>query len=422
MRIVVHTINYSPELTGIGKYTTEMCEWLAAQGHEVTVVTPPPYYPQWRVAAPHRQWRYSESELDGVRVRRAPIWIPRRPGGLSRILYELSFALFSFPLLLSEALRKPGVLMVLQPSFLNSPGAWAAARLSGARAWLHVQDFEIDLAYDLGQLKRGKSLVAAVESWMLRRFDLVSAISDRMLQRAHAKGAAAEKLFLLPNWFNPESIFPMREPSHFRARLGLPAESFVALFAGSLGAKQGLEMLIHAARLLSDLPLYFVICGEGVAGQPLRQEAHRLGNVRFLPLQPVTELNALLNLADVHLLPQRKGAAQSVFPSKLIGMLASGRPVLAMSEPGSEVAALVEGCGLRVDHEDVQGFADAIRNLVGNQEERQAMGRAARARALERFRQEAVFAAMQAELLSPGRLAWESDLAESRRALRRPSY
>ena len=140
MRIVVQTINYHPELTGIGKYTTEMCEWLAGQGHDVTVVTPPPYYPQWQIAAPYRQWAYSESVIQGVRVRRAPIWIPRRPGGVSRVLYELSFALCSFPLLVLEALRKPDLVLVIQPSFLNAPGAWLLRGWSGARAWLHVQD------------------------------------------------------------------------------------------------------------------------------------------------------------------------------------------------------------------------------------------------------------------------------------------
>jgi colanic acid biosynthesis glycosyl transferase WcaI len=76
-RILVHAINYSPELAGCAKYTTEMCEWLAARGHDVTVVVPPPYYPQWRVAAPYRKWRYATSVESGVRVRRTPIWIPK---------------------------------------------------------------------------------------------------------------------------------------------------------------------------------------------------------------------------------------------------------------------------------------------------------------------------------------------------------
>jgi colanic acid biosynthesis glycosyl transferase WcaI len=419
MRILIHTINYRPEVTGIGKYTTEMCEWLASHGNDVTVIAPPPYYPQWRVDPPYRQWRYASSIEDGVRVRRAPIWIPRRPGGLSRIVYALSFALSSFPLLVLEAFRKPEVVLVIQPSFLNSPAAWLTARCAGARAWLHVQDFEIDLAYDLGQLRRGKAFAAAVESWMVRRFDLVSSISERMLRRAQAKGADADKLFLLPNWFDAASIYPIREPSPFRARLGIPDGSPVALFSGSLGAKQGVEMIVQSAELLTDQAVHFVICGEGVAEQAIKAAAKSIANVHFLPLQPTSELNELLNLADVHLLPQRQGAVQSVLPSKLIGMLASGRPVVAMAGPGSEIAKLVDGCGVCVEHNNVDAFAAAIRMLIANREERLRMGRAARTRALHHFRQDLVLAGMQAEISTPQSEAAETSLA---RPVRRTSY
>jgi putative colanic acid biosynthesis glycosyltransferase WcaI len=422
MRIVIHTINYRPELTGIGKYTTEMCEWLVRHGHDVTVITPPPYYPQWRVEAPYHQWRYGTSHLDGVRVRRAPIWIPRRPGGLSRIAYALSFALSSLPLLLLEALRRPDLVLVIQPSFLNSPVAWLAARLGGARAWLHVQDFEIDLAYDLGQLKRGRRFAAAMECWMARRFDVVSTISERMLERARRKGIPGENLFLLPNWFDSTAIFPTQGPSPFRAQLGIPGDSPVALFSGSLGAKQGVETILQAAPFLADLDLHFVICGEGVAQAALKTAAKDSPNIHFLPLQPVADLNDLLNLADVHLLPLRKGTTHSIFPSKLIGMLASGRPVVTMAAPGSEIADLMHGCGISVDHNDVEAFAGAIRRLATNPEERQRMGVQARTRALERFRQDVALAAMNVELSAMRRPSEQPVLAHSERRLRRTTY
>jgi colanic acid biosynthesis glycosyl transferase WcaI len=422
MRIVVHTVNYRPELTGIGKYTGEMCEWLAAHGHDVTVIAPPPYYPQWRVDAPYRQWRYETSVIDNVTVRRAPIWVPRRPGGLSRIVYALSFAISSLPLLLLESLRRPDVVLVIQPSFLNSPVAWLAARLGRAAAWLHVQDFEIDLAYNLGQLTRGRSFAAAVESWITRRFDVVSTISERMLDRARRKGVDEEKLFLLPNWFDPATIYPMDQASPFRARLGIRLDSPVALFSGSLGAKQGVETILKVAPRLADLDLHFVICGEGVAEDALKIAARDSPNVHFLPLQPASDLNALLNLADVHLLPLRKGTTHSIFPSKLIGMLASGRPVVTMAAPGSEIADLMDGCGLSVDHNDLDTFAIAIRRLVTDPLERQRMGAQARTRALERFRQDVALTALSVELSTQKRRSAQPALAGSKRPVRRISY
>ena len=398
MRLLFHTINYGPELTGIGKYTGEMCAWFAARGHEVTVVAPPPYYPEWKVALGYSQWRYQTTIEENVRVRRAPIWIPKRPGGLARVLYGLSFAASSFPLMIREAWRAD-VVFVIEPSFLNAPVAWIAARIGRARTWLHIQDYELDLAYDLGQLKRGRGVARRIESMILRRFDVVSSISRRMLRRAESKGAAEEKLFLLPNFFDDATIFPQR-PGAFRKNLGIAENVPLALYSGSLGAKQGIDMILEAAKLAAKSGVQFLICGDGVASKDLRSRAKGMKNVRFLPLQPPEKLNALLNAADIHLLPQRKGASESVLPSKLIGMLASGRPVVAMARAESEVAELVEGCGLCVDHEDAQAFARAIETLAGDKEKRSAMGRIGRQRALACFRQSHVLGQFEARLFA----------------------
>ena len=395
MRILVHAINYRPELIGPAKCTAEMCEWLAAHGHDVTVVVPPPYYPKWRVVPPYSQWRYATSTESGVRVRRAPVWIPKRPGGLARVLHTLSFALFSLPILVAESLRRPDIVFVTEPSFVNLPVAWLAARLAGARAWLHIQDFEIDLAYELGQLGRGRSAAATIERWIARRFDVVSTISKSMLERACAKKIVREESFLLPNWVDVGHIRPLPEPSVFRSRLGIAEDQVVALYSGSLGAKQGIEMIVEAARYMGERPIQFVICGEGVAAASLRNAASDLTNVQFLPLQPAADLNALLNVADVHLLPQREGAKGSLFPSKLSGMLASGRPVVAMSAPGSEIAESIEGCGIRVDYGDVAAFSAAIRRLAAGRTERLEMGHRARQRALDRFRQNIILRTLE---------------------------
>lgn len=404
MRLLVYAINYRPELTGPAKYTTEMCEWFAARGHDVTAVVPPPYYPQWHVAAPYSQWRYATSKEGGVRVRRTPIWIPKQPSGLSRILHTLSFALSSLSILIAEALRGPDVVFVTEPSFLNLPAAWLAARLAGARAWLHIQDFEVDLAYDLGQLHWGRRLAAAIERWVTRRFDVVSSISKPMLERTRAKGITRE-LFLLRNWVDVQIIRPLSRPGDFRSRLGIAEDRIVALYSGSLGAKQGIEMIVEAARQIKVQQVQFVICGEGVASAALRAAAAGLSNVLFLPLQKAEDLNALLNLADIHLLPQREGAEGSLFPSKLIGMLASGRPVVAMTAAGSEIAKSIDGCGIYVDYGDIEAFSQAIRRLSAGRTERLEMGYRARQRALDRFRQDVILRNLEIAFAANGKPA-----------------
>jgi len=121
----------------------------------------------------------------------------------------------------------------------------------------------------------------------------------------------------------------------------------VALFSGSLGGKQGLMIIPQAAKKLADRKdIEFVICGDGVMKIELQSAAADLPNVHFLPLQPFERLGELLSMADIHLLPQSAGAADLVLPSKLSGMLASGRPVIATCGSGTELNSVVSECGL----------------------------------------------------------------------------
>jgi colanic acid biosynthesis glycosyl transferase WcaI len=370
------------------------------------VVAPPPYYPQWIIKAPYRSWRYSSEMLDGVFVRRCPIWLPARPGGLARIAYALSFALTSLPAMLYEGLRGADVAIVTEPSLINSPVTLVAARIAGALASLHIQDFEIDLAYDLGQVRRGRSLVARVESWAMKRFDVVSSISHRMLEKARSKGVAAESLCLLPNSVDLAEIHPLPYPSPLRKELGIPADRVIALFSGSLGAKQGIETIVDAARILeSDPGLLFVICGDGVGADSLRERGRGLANVRFLPLQRAEHLNDLLNLADFHLLPQQPQAAGSVLPSKLSGMLASGRPIVATCRAGSEIADIVSACGIITTPGDPEALALAIRSLAADPAARFRMGQSARSQAVQSFCQDSTLHKFERELFDRMRSA-----------------
>jgi colanic acid biosynthesis glycosyl transferase WcaI len=396
MRIVVHSIFYRPDLTGVAKYTTEMCEWLAARGHDITVIAPPPYFPQWRVRPPYRPWKYVSELLDGVRVWRSPLWVPRKPRGLNRILYSLSFFLFSLPLAVAAAVRLPDVIVAVEPSLFSAISAWMTARLTGSALWLHIQDYEVDLAFDLGQLRWGRRWAQAFESWLMGRFDIVSSITARMLEKAHAKGVREERLTLLPNWFDPDTICPYTGEARIRRELGVGPLEVIVLFAGSLGAKQGLEVLVDAAR--STPGAVFVVCGEGVMAERLRSRASDLTNVKFLPLQPAQRLNELLNTADIHALPQDPSASGSVMPSKIIGMLASGRPIVAAAARGTEIAELIEGCGVRVNPGDCSAFSRAVIDLADSLTERRRLGEAGRRRALSMFRSAVILPHLESEM------------------------
>lgn len=410
MRILLYGINYSPEPVGIGKYSGELAAWLAVRGHRVRVLTAQPYFPSWRLGNddPSVKNVYGHGWRDGVEVWRCPLWVPRRPSGLTRLLHLASFALASFPLVLAQRRWRPDVVFTVAPAFFCAPGALLLTRLCGARcaSWLHIQDFELDAAFELGLL-RGAWLRGLAERWerrTLRGFTRVSTISDAMARRVGQKGVDAGRIVVLPNWVDLEAIRPQepeeRATNPYRRALGLPEGALVLQYSGSMNKKQGLELLVAVIRELADLPnLIWLLAGEGPTKEALAQATAGLEQVRLLPLQPAANLNDWLNLADVHLLPQKAGAADLVLPSKLLGILASGRPLVASSPASSELGQLAEQAGLRVEPEDPRAFAAALRRLVADAALRGRLGHQARQLAVERFGQEPVLRELERTLL-----------------------
>ena len=393
MRLIIYGINYRPELTGIGKYSGEMAEWLVSRGHEVRVVTAPPYYPQWSVSGGYSAWRYRRERLSGVDVWRCPLWIPSSPSGLKRILHLASFAVSSFPVMLLQLSWRPNIILVIEPPLFCAPTSLIVSRFCRAHSWLHIQDFEVDAAFDLGVLSspRLRRLVLKVESWLMSKFDRVSTISTQMINRLQTKSVPSEKQILFPNWVDIEHIYPIKSPSEFRGQLGISPSSIIFLYSGNMGEKQGLEVVIEAARRLAgSRDIVFVMCGHGAAYRRLRDLADGLKNIHWLILQPLDKLNELLNMADVHLLPQRADAADLVMPSKLTGMLASGRPVLATAMEGTQIAEVLESAGVIVPPENLDLFVNAIVDLAGNTEQRQQLGENARAYAVNHLGRDAV--------------------------------
>lgn len=380
-----------------------MARWLAEQGHEVRVITAPPYYPEWAVHAGYTAGAYKREAWHGVDVIRCPIWVPRKVSGLKRLLHLASFALSSLPVALAQFRWRPDVVWTVEPALFTAPGALLAAKLSGARSWLHVQDFEVDAAFAMGLLKGEglRKLVLRCESWLLRRFDRVSTISYRMLELAARKGVEEDRLVHFPNWVDISGITPLQRPSSYRAELGIPQDAVVVLYSGNMGAKQGLEILADTAHALSDDPrIFFILCGQGVGKDDLVQRCRDLVNVRFLPLQPVECLNELLGAADLHVLPQRADAADLVLPSKLTGMLASGRAVIATADAATELGQVILqwGTGELVPPEDGAALSEALRRLADDPERRRAMGHAARGYAERELHADTILGRLEEQL------------------------
>lgn len=406
MKLLVISMNFSPELTGIGKYSGEMAEGLVDRGHELMVVCAPPYYPAWRIDAAYPSHAYRrETPRPGLTVWRCPLWVPHRPSGLRRLLHQLSFVLASLPLLLWLALRwRPALVFAVAPATFVAPAAWLTAKLAGARSWLHVQDLELDAAFGMGLL-RGERLersCLAVERTLLGGFDQVSTISRRMLRQLACKGVALARTSLVPNGVDLRAVDPEAHAAAaaaLRLQLGVAQAHKLVLFSGTMNRKQGLDVIVQAARRLRQRrDIVFLLCGQGEMRAGLEAAAQDLPQVSFLDLRPANELGALLTAADLHLLPQLRNAADLVLPSKLGGMLASGRAVIAGADAGSEIATLVRHCGRCVEPENADAFAQAIEALCDDDAQRLALGRAARHLAESRLGSRAVLDNLDKEL------------------------
>ena len=383
MRILIVGLNFQPEITGIGKYTGEMAAYLSKAGHQVRVITTPPYYPYWKVQPGYRWWKYRHESWSGVEVYRCPLWVPRNPSGIKRILHLLSFTVSSLPLLLAQIFWGAQIVLCIAPSLLSAPLALLTARLCRAKAWLHIQDFELDAAAQLGMLSSGHSLTrlaASAERWLLQAFDRVSTISQHMLMRLEQKGVRPERACLFPNWVDTTEIFPLpHSPRSLRKNFGIPENKTIVLYAGNMGNKQGLEILIEAAKgLATNEDIHFVLCGEGSARASLERAAERVRNIQFLPLQPPEKLNELLNAADIHILPQRADASDLVMPSKLLGMLASGKAVIATANPDTEIGSVVSQTGVLIPAGNELTLREVIVRLSESPQRRAHLGQKGR--------------------------------------------
>ncbi len=376
--ILIYALNYKPEPTGVGRYTADVGAYMEDRGHLVRVVTAPPHYPAWEIMAPYKAFRYVAERRGSMHIWRCPILLKRPMRGMWRLLCPFSFALTSIPLLIWEILvKRPGVIFCVEPTLFAAPLALAMAKLVGARTVLHLQDLEVDAAFAVGHLKGEiwRRAARILEGLLLRRFHLIITISERMRDQVRGKGVPQDKVMLVRNWVDLEAIRPIDGLNRYRSELGLNTSVCCALYAGSVGAKQALKVVFDAAELLKErADIVFVIAGDGPAKSALIARYGRLPNVRFLPVQPEDRMCELLNVADIHLLPQSAGIADLVLPSKLGGMLASGKPVLATADAGTELYEALQSTAIIVPAGDSKALACELETFATQGRRHKAIG------------------------------------------------
>ena len=400
MKINVWGINYAPEPTGIAPYNAALCDHLERHGHDVRMVTAFTYYPSWSKAPADRGRLFRTDRVSGVPVHRCWHYVPRKATALKRIVHEGTFVATSF--LRQLMLPAPDAYVVVSPPLLLGAAAWLLGAIKRRPFVFHVQDLQPDAAAGLGMLKRGALIRALywLEGFAYAKATRVAGITRNMLNAFRRKGVPDSKLVFFPNGVVPPDPSARPEPGAFRSRNAFASDEFLVVYSGNMGVKQGLDILIDAARHLSP-NIRIILCGEGAQRAHLADMARRyeLRNVTMLPLQADAQYREMLVDADLCVITQQRGSGGFFFPSKLLTTLAWEKPVLTVADEESDlVQGLHEGnFGVNVEPGRPEKLARAIEHLQANRAELREYAAAGR-RYVSQFAMEQVLADFTLEL------------------------
>ena len=345
MKILLYSPNFSPELTGIGKYNGEFVEWLAAQGHEVDVVTAPPYYPEWQIKVDYSNKWFTEHPFAKVNVYRCPLYVPQKLNLIKRIAHLMSFAFSSFLPLMKRGRQKPDVLCIVQPTLFCAPLALIVAKVFNIKTVMHIQDFELDAMFGMNLVSDSwfKRIAFKVESWILSKFDLVTTISNTMKEKVIAKGVSQSKTYLFPNWSDIDFVKPQPTSKQYKESLGFESKDRLIVYSGNIGKKQGLDILLDVAKAFEErADTCFLIVGEGNYLEELKakHKSLALNNVKFFDLRPWEEVPEFFSIIDLHLVIQSVGIADAVLPSKLTNILSAGGNAVVTANSDTELGII----------------------------------------------------------------------------------
>ena len=367
-RFLIFGINYHPELTGIGKYTSEMVNWLVSQDYNCTVVTSYPYYPYWELQKPYKNLFFKKETFAGgkLTIYRCPIYIPKKPSGLKRIIHDASFFLTSALVFISLIFKKKyDYVITISPPFHIGLISLCYRFIKGSKVVYHIQDLQIDAAKELNMVKSDRlfKIMFYIENFIIKNADIVSSISDGMIKKIKKK--LDREIIKLPNWADIANFKPINNRKDLKTYWGFDREDYIVLYSGNLGEKQGLGIIIDlAVEVINNARIKFVICGAGAYKDILlaKSEKKKLNNVTFLPLQEYEVFNRFLNMADMHLILQKSDAGDLVMPSKLATILSVGGLVLVTAMPGTSLYDVVKNnnIGLLAVPENVQSISNTI--------------------------------------------------------------
>ncbi|KAA0110376.1 glycosyltransferase family 4 protein [Mycolicibacterium sp. P1-5] len=360
--VSILSLNYPPEPTGIAPYTGTLSIGLDEMGYPTTAHVAHPHYPDWKIHDGYGEWT-RVGGVGNVGVIRRLHYVPRSPRGLQRLVSELTFGIR----LMFARLGSPNVIIAVSPSLFAT--ALTAVRLKFTRrrpcliVW--VQDI-----YTLGMAETGqgnrfaKAIIRWVESLTLNSADRVVVIHERFADFVTQQlGVVPAKVAVVRNWTHLPTSTPV-DAAAAKKSLGWSADVTLAFHTGNMGAKQGLENIVEAAREADRrrVPVHFVLVGAGSERQALRRRADGVARITFVDPLGVDDYKLALAAADVLLVNEKPGVSAMAVPSKLTSYFDARRPIIAATDPRGITAAEIaaSGAGVVVPAGDPGALLDAV--------------------------------------------------------------
>lgn len=369
MRILFLSNNFPPERNAIASRVFERGRIWAESGHELSVITCAPHFPEGKIFSGYRN-TWSRETIDGIRVVRVPTYITANEGILKRSLNFISYMIMAFFVGLFQ--RKPDVVVATTPQFFTAIAGWALARLRRRPFILEVSDLWPASISAVGAIRQGRllRLLETIELFLYRQAHGIIALTQAFKDDMVSRGIDSRKISVVINGVDLTRYNPRPRNASLVREVGLKDAGMTVGYIGTLGLAHGLENVLEAADMLRNEPVQFLFVGAGAARAKLEAiaSAQRLHNVVFVPAQPKERMPEFWSLCDVALVHLSSAPLFStVIPSKIFEAMGMGLPIVLVA-PSGEASRIIqaEGAGMCVPPAQPHELATALLTLWYN--------------------------------------------------------
>lgn len=368
-------MTFAPDHSGISLYSTDFATYASEQGHDVTVVTGFSWYPKWEKRPEDKGKLLKTDYFKSIKVLRGYLYVPKKVTSLTRVIQEITFIIFAF-INFFRAGKHDVIVVFTTPINLGLIGV-LFQKFWKAKLIINVQDLQLDAAQSLGML--GKlpiiDVMNAVESYSYREADLVTSISDGMINLIRQKGTLDDdKIYLWPNWIDVNEANQKGTGGIFRDKFPQYKNKIIVGYAGNVGVKQSLSSLIDLSEKFKNYTdLVFLIIGQG--GDLINLKAYaatkKTNNIDFIDFLSQEDYYNFLSDVDVVFLSQKNDSGDAYFPSKLLGIMAKKKLIFVAAGKDSEIYKVVANnkLGISAGIDELEYMEILVNNYLQNRDQ-----------------------------------------------------